>query len=440
MRCFLAQDIPSGVAAALSALHLRSPATERLRALDDRDWRGVLDFCDRSQLTLALRRATRDQMPTWVRERTDSDAAHNALRTARLLELYSVTAARFQAAGIPFLLLKGFSQGTWTGVAPVDRVQYDLDLLATSEQVLDARDLLIQDGYELMPGFESFPTDHLPALIRKTGWEWRGDYFDVDIPTSIELHFRLWDRATELLDAPGTEHFWERRRQTAIAGIDIPVLAGADAVGYAALHVLRHLLRGSLRAWHVYELALMLERQALNHHLWREWSEWHAPQLRSLECVAFCIAQAWFGCLQHETPAREVAAVPARVGAWVECCASSPVSALYAPNKDEIWLHFALLGRTGDRVRIARRRLAPLRLPGAIDGVYLPAERMTVMRRFRARLRYARFLASRALYHLAALPRVLASGVRFARAFRAVEPARNRRRRSPECCAGKLPE
>ena len=56
---------------------------------------------------------------------------------------------------------------------------------------------------------EDFPTDHLPVLIRRTGWEWRGDFFDPDIPMGVELHFQFWNPRLERLPAPDTDRFDE---------------------------------------------------------------------------------------------------------------------------------------------------------------------------------------------------------------------------------------
>ena len=74
-----------------------------------------------------------------------------------------------------------------------------------------ALDVALGLGYEPLGGGDCHPVDHLPTLIRKTGWEWRGDYFDPELPLALELHFRLWDASIEGFAMPGMEDFWERR-------------------------------------------------------------------------------------------------------------------------------------------------------------------------------------------------------------------------------------
>ena len=55
------------------------PQLDGLAQLDERGWRGVLDYSDRARLTLVLRDAAGDAMPQWVRDRVDGNAAKNWL-------------------------------------------------------------------------------------------------------------------------------------------------------------------------------------------------------------------------------------------------------------------------------------------------------------------------------------------------------------------------
>jgi hypothetical protein len=387
--------IPPWASAVLSALHLRDPQQPRLT---DAEWSAALDFCDRSRLTLTLRDRARAHMPAWVEERTSRNATQNAVRLERLLDLYR-SLAHFQ-----LVALKGVSQSLLTGIPPDTRVQYDVDLYAPHESVLAARDQLLTSGYESLSELEEFPTDHLPALIRKTGWEWRGDFFDLEIPTAIELHFRLWDPHVERLDAAGVEEFWERRMTREIAGMEMPVLHPADALGYTALHLLRHLLRGNVTPFHVYELATILERHATDDAFWSTWQTFHSEPLRRLESVSFQLAKAWFGCETGQAAQEQIDRLPAATASWFENFAWSPLASQFRPNKDELWLHWSLLRSTADRWRVARQRLLPARLPGPVDAVYLPESEMNWRRRTLKRVRYVTYLLSRARRHAATLP------------------------------------
>ena len=407
------QSIPRPAAAILSAFRFDDPSTDCLEQLDDRGWREALDFCDRSQITLLLRERAGALLPEWVRQRTEGDVAKNQVRLADIEKLYVSIARQLGEAGIEFLALKGITQAPLFGIALENRVQYDIDLYVPRERVRKACDVILPLGFEPMEGMDDFPTDHLPALIRKTGWQWRGDFFDTAIPVAVELHFQFWDESTEALPAPGVEQFWERRQHRAVAGVDTGVLAPHDAFGYSALHLARHLLRGNVRPFHVYELGRFLERHGGDGDFWSEWETLHAPGLRRLQSVACLLAERWFGCELPRAVREEASRLPEGAQRWFREFALSPAVQPFRINKDELWLHLSLLDSAGARWRVARRRLFPMQMPGPVDAIYVPDREMTWRRRLRKRLLYAAHLVARFGYHAAALPQVAASGMRW---------------------------
>ena len=405
--------LPKPVAAVFDALHLTDPRPEPLLRATDQEWRQALAFCDRSQLTLALRRLYRERMPDWVRERTDADASKNSLRLTAIRDLYRNLSEWFSATGIAFVALKGLTQCPKFWPQAESRVQYDVDLYVPRVQILPARDLLLRQGFESISGMDNSPTDHLPALIRKTGWQWRGDYYDPEIPIAVELHFQFWNPDVERLSAPGVDLFWPRRTERSFAGLKLPVLSTADAVAYGGLHLLRHLLRGNVRPFHVLELAHFLNSHAHDDAFWRSWVSLHPPELRRLEAVSLRLATAWFGGMVPEAVREEWTQLPNSTRTWFERYALSPAGSEFRPNKDEIWLHLSLITNRRDRWRVIRRRLLPERLPGPVDAVYVPDSQMNLRRRLRRRLLYLRYCTARFHHHLATIPGTVISGLRF---------------------------
>jgi len=198
------------------------------------------------------------------------------------------------------------------------------------------------------------------------------------------VHFRLWDEATEGFAAPGWERFWRRRCGD--------MLAPADGLGYKALHALRHLLRGDFRASQIFELAWFLHRRSDDGALWRLWRDTHAPELRSLEAISLALAGRWFGPRMNEAVREELEALSPAVQRWMDDFAAAPAEAYFHPSKHELWLHLRLLRSTGAKLRVARRRLFPLRWPAA------PAS---------SRAERVRHLVSRARFHLQSLAAAL---------------------------------
>ena len=174
-------------------------------------------------------------------------------------------------------------------------------------------------GYRPIAGLEAFPTDHLPALMRPTDWKWRGDFFDPEMPLAIELHFQFWNPRLERLPAEGVEEFWTRRVRRTVGGAELAVLSPADAVAYAALHLVRHLLHGDTQAVpRLRDRELPARACGRRGVLGRSGAALHSDTLRRLETVAFLLAEAWFGCRLAPAVREEAARLPAATRLWFE--------------------------------------------------------------------------------------------------------------------------
>jgi MFS family permease len=395
------------VAAALATLNFSQPSTELLRSLSEADWSNALAFLDHAGLTLIFCANSNELLPPWVRERFERNLAGNTERLLRLRSSVEEIARLFHDRRVEYLQLKGFSQEADYVADARLRVQYDIDLFAPAESLMAAREALRELGYEPVSGTDRLPIDHLAPMLRRTVWQWRGDYFDPDIPSPVDLHFRFWDAGTERIDAPEIEAFWGRR----VEREKVPVLDPRDRLGYAALHSLRHLLRASVRVSHIYEIAYFLERRADNEQFWTGWHELHPEPMRKLESISFRFAAEWFGCRVAPTVQEEISRHTESVSQWFESSAASPIKALFHPNKRELWLHFALLDSARDRRAVFLRRVFPATLPPPIDASLPPERRVTA--RMRLRLKYAAHVADRALYHTRTLPPVLWQGLQW---------------------------
>jgi MFS family permease len=399
--------LPRGVAAVLAALRFSTPAPELLQRFSNAEWKTALAFTDRSGLTLILGALYRDYLPAWVRERIERDLANNTERIGRLRAALVEVIEQLNARGIEHLLIKGLSQEVDFVADPYLRVGYDIDLFAPPESLGTARETVESLGYEAIADTWRFPADHIPPMIRKTRWQWNEDYFDPGIPPCIDLHFRFWDPATEGFPAPGVEDFWARRTQQD----GLPVLGRTDRLGYAALHLLRHLFRGDLRPFHVYEIAYFLETHPGDEAFWSSWRETHPPALRCLEAIAFRLARAWFGCRLAPVVAEAMDELNPGIQLWFEHYAAAPLEAQFRPNKDEMWLQFELLVSPRDRVRLIVRRLLPATLPVADANAFVPENELSWRMRMRGAFKYASHLIGRAVYHIRAVPPVIAHGL-----------------------------
>lgn len=384
-------SIPPGVRAILDALRFDRPPAA-IPDLSPAD----LAFADRSHLTPLL---SRFKLTAPVRAHVDGAVARNTLRMQRFTAAYDEMADKFD-----HVVLKGFTH------VPdfIDdirlRAQYDLDLYVPSSERDTACDALLALGYEPIGSTEKLAMDHLPTMVRKTGWQWRGDHFDPDLPAGVEIHFRFWDAPTEHIRVEGLEDFWTRRRGHQLDPVDM--------LGYAALHLARHLLRGNVRAFHVWELANFLNV----HHdpvFWRTWQKQHSPSMRRIEAIAFLLAKCWFACRVADEAEAEIGALPPAVHRWFELYAWSPLVSNFRSNKDELWLHMSLLDSASDRWSVLRRRLVPASLPGPIAAIHTPDDQLTPALHASRAISNARYAASRAWYHARTLFPTLIEGVRW---------------------------
>jgi hypothetical protein len=377
------------------------------------DWRSMLQFCDRTQLTLPVGLRGRTRLPPSILDRTERNLVQNTGRWERIKQVHLRLSAAFESAGLEFLVLKGFSHCPLFIENPRSRVQYDLDLLLPHEHLRKAYEVTRELGYEPLRGFEEFPLDHLPAMVKKTGWEWKGDYFDVELPLSIELHFRLWDLKTESFNVPGLDLFWDRRQLRSLEGLRFAALDPLDTIGYATLHLTRHLFRGDVRLFHVYELACLLNDTSDDTGFWEAWRSRHHESLQRVSLISFALAHRWFGCAIPTPVSEAMRELPAEVRRWLQIHGDSPVTGLFYPNKDELWLHWNLISSPRRRMAMMGRRLIPDRPTGPVDPVHLTKEQLTWCVRARARWRYFLFLVQRIAHHLRALPGTIRNAVRW---------------------------
>ena len=228
-------------------------------------------------------------------------------------------------------------------------------------------------------------------MIRPKEWTWQGDYFDPEIPVAVEVHFRFWDGEMERVAVPGVEDFWNRRQGSE--------LDRTDDFAYRCLHALRHLFRGSLGIYSLYELAWFLQTRSNDASLWAGWFARHRPELRRLQAIVAELARRWFLCELPAALVEELAACPEDIRRWLERFAFAPLEALERPNKSELWLHLALVNSSAGGARVLLRRLVPLRAPSLTEAVYVRPGRHSWTGRVTMAAKYVRYAAARLAHH-----------------------------------------
>jgi len=382
-----------------------------LRHITDGEWHTLLPLLDRTRITLPIGLRCQGSLPDWVQVRIAQNLARSTERHQRVVESYQEIAQILEARRIEFLVLKGLSHWPFYCDDPSTRPQYDLDLFCPASSIGPAHEAVASLGYQPVHSRARMATDHLPSMIRKTGWRWRGDYYDPEMPLAVELHFRFWDAGTEYFDVPGSELFWPRRTVRHIKHLSIPVLDPPDGFSYATWHLVRHLLRGDLLPYHVYEIAHFLDRTAEDHVFWRDWRAKRESCL--VETIASRLAVEWFGCSLNPVMRESLAQLPSPVRRWFELFALSPLLALERPNKDELFLHLCLVKGWRAPLRIALRRLFPPLPSRAVLDAHVLSPSLSI--RWKRATFQAHFIAGRALHHARTLVPVLRNAYRWMR-------------------------
>lgn len=400
-----ARGAPQYLSAIFEALRFDEPSAAGLRALNAVDWEMMLHWCDARQLTLMLPSLCGDALPAEVRAQIDHRRVRYAQRFSRLKrELFEITETLKQL-GIEGILLKGLTHSPAFTPDPLLRSQGDIDLWIRGDGIWKAQEALGRLGYA---SFKKAKSRHLAPMLRPNGWKWQGDRFDPDIPVAVELHYELWSEQSERIAAPGTDDFWNRSIFRSFDGHAIRTLCDEDLLGFAALHLLAHLLHGDLPLQRAWEIANFLHKRACDEAFWTAWQQVHPLGLKRLEVLVFQVVRNWFGCLLNPIVQYESEALSRSVRIWLKTFSYSPLVRHFHPNKDELWLHLALVS-PANCARIVLRRLLPMQLPGFTDK-FDDRSRLRALRRV---IRQRGLITSRAVYHLRTFLPTIAQGSRW---------------------------
>lgn len=354
-------ELPSDASATISALRFSGADSGPLCALTSAEWSNLLTRHEFLRLTIPLRQTRAEQMPVWVQSRVDGHIADNVSRLERIKSDYREIAQVLREAGAGHLVIKGFAQ--WPGFTdhPCFHLQSDIDLYCPRESIEAARDAILGLGYESSKDKRERANDHLPALVRRNGWRWNGNYFDPEMPASIELHHCFWNRRVFRFGVEIEQEFWGRRLDRCLDGLTFPALSLQDNLGHSSLQILRDCLQDAASPAKLYQLARFLHLTRNDEAFWSVWSESHCEQVRRMEAISFRAAKDVFACELGEAADKEVQMLPSAVDKWFGCFGAAIFDRrLHRPSVG-IWLQLALIESAADRRALAMKHFLPYR-------------------------------------------------------------------------------
>lgn len=401
--------VSADLSAVLGSLQMQGSREDELLSLNDAGWHEVLALCDRLQLTLPLAQQSRERYPAWVRERLAGNLADVDRRFARVKATYCEASAALAQAGVPHVVLKGFTQAPDFVKAPQLRMQGDIDFYTPGEHTRTALDALQAIGYEPAGHPEDYGvSDHPPTLTRLQGWKWRGNRYDPDMPLAIEVHTCFWNAQVSLISLPEVDDFWKRRMNRKLGDLSFCALSPVDHVCYFALHLLRDLLLGDPKIHHVLELASFLHQRADDSTFWMQWESSYSSRVKQMQAIAFAVAGAGFSSRMPVAIEEHIRRLPAKQRAWIETCGGDLLVKSFLRTRDGHLLQFLLCDSAGTRRKILWRAVSP----GLIASPRKLANRPNFPAELRTELqwlpwRYPAYLTSRAFAHGAAVLRFI---------------------------------
>ena len=316
--------VPGYAVALLEALRFNNADCGGLEKLDHSEWQKLLALCDASQLTLLLRQLCRPSLPDWVRTRVDNDYEKNAQRFQRLKAAVFEIANSLSDRSIPFALLKGFAHSPDFTPDPLVRAQGDIDIWCLPNDVRNAQNALLELGYK---PYGLSKGRHLDPMIRETEWQWRGDYFAVDLPIPIDLHYQLWDEEMECIPGPPETELWGRC-----------LFAERTANRFRCSRYRMFRFRGT--AFHDAPAARRCSPSSRlgdrpfpsepcrGRRAVVGWRDLYTADVRIPQVISFALANQWFGCRLPALISDEISALPDDVLLWMRHYGASPIEGL----------------------------------------------------------------------------------------------------------------
>lgn len=305
------------------------------------DWPGVLRLAERHGLLplvhhhLASRgAAVPASVSDELRSRARAVTGHNLMLTGELLRIVD----RLQSQGIPVIPYKGPLLGLIAYGSLALRSFADLDLLIPRADVLEAKRLLLDDGYQ--PIYRLGPAEEAAYLRSEC------EYMLERGPLRVELHWQILPRYFSVpLDMDG---FWTRTTVASLAGATVRTLAPEDLLLALSAHATKH-------CWDRLELVASFAAVA-RRHPGIDWtalreaaaragarrlldvSLWLARELIELELPPAVMDDRVAGALAHEVAGRLLAEDP-EVLDW----------------KEQVRFHLRARERSSDRLRYVMR-------------------------------------------------------------------------------------
>lgn len=239
----------------------------------EEDWSDHFRWLDRSGLALLIAARLGEsemasRIPDYVIRALRERLLNNQERMPAMLNSLDEIQDALTAWHVRFCCLKGFSLIPDCYSSIRERHQVDFDILIGPSNANDATTMLETAGYKLVYAHESGEMRFAKPWTRylnANSW-----LYGVSEGPAVELHTRLWEPETNLVDFALPNGWMESICTRTIDGVAIPCLASAWQFLHLFLHVFRHLVSSWVWLLSVYEISVYIDREHQNDELWKQ--------------------------------------------------------------------------------------------------------------------------------------------------------------------------